>query len=200
MAKATPRPGGSAPPWRQRWTPRPTCVGYANPAGLARKVLPPPAPPPNHKRPVCKSRSCTGAEPPRAQSPDCWEAGDAAGDRPSGHEPRPATSLPDPGGRKTIQDARHAVDLGRLPKGRLASAQCRLAIRTPGLRGRPAPGGGVVTVCPQSPGDGLAGLPGQGTPPTRRQLCNAPVGNAPLSRGADGTFAKTNRGSGPRGF
>jgi len=38
--------------------------------------------------------------------------------------PNPATSLSGPGGRKTFQDARYTVDLGRSPEGRLASAQC----------------------------------------------------------------------------
>jgi len=45
------------------------------------------------------------------------------GHKPPGHKPQPATSLSGPGGRKTLQDARYAIDSGRSPPGRLASAQ-----------------------------------------------------------------------------
>jgi len=122
------------------------------------------------------------------------------GDQPPGREPQPATSLPDPGGRKTIQDARYAVDIGRPPEGQLATAQCRAAIRTPGLRGRPAHGGGAVTL-PAAAWRRSSWLPGSRyAAGTKTALPSTPVGNASPSRGANVTFAKTDQGSGPEGF
>jgi len=187
---------GYAPPWRRRWTPRLTCVGYANPVGPAHKKSLPAGPTTQTVETCLQKRAWHRGGAAGAQCPNRREAGDAAG-----HEPQPVTSLPGLGGRKTIQDAWHTVDLGRPAAGRLASAQRRAAIRTPGLQGRPAHGGGAVSVSPLLPGGGPASRPGQGTPPVRRRLYLAHLSaSAPPSRGANVAFAQTNRGSGPRGF